>query len=469
MAKRYATTQDYINKFLGSVPDSGMADSPNMTNAQIFGVKAAGQGSTAAATGGSVPSPYSQPGYWTEGKIVNGTNVGGGVFVQGTPPPGYGTLGGASVAAPVTPAPTTAAPARTPSLMDKAYSDLEEAQRGRENARRQAEAWAAQQRQIRIDAINAAFAPRLDREREEGNARMSRVAALNFNAGIVGSGADTTKNSEQKGLNNKAMEAIENQRALAINEVFGWADKAAMERAKMLYEDSVSDANINVDKYKRMTDEAKNAIKSLGAQGVDATGLKTVDPKVYETLRDVSGMSDAQIDAYLKVNAPEGTYQWDAAQMNGSKMMVPKVVNGKVTMESIEYGFDPGKEFKTAVKTDSGVFVIYNDGSWDNIGGADNPKDEVLSVADAKALGVPYGTTSSQAYGKTPTSGGNTDYTIPSQSRNNLLKSFQPSEVDALQQDIREYGLDAALQGLDAETQRRIHLELDKDYNFYSS
>lgn len=30
-------------------------------------------------------------GYWTEGRIVNGTNVGGGHFVQGTPPAGYGT------------------------------------------------------------------------------------------------------------------------------------------------------------------------------------------------------------------------------------------------------------------------------------------------------------------------------------------------------------------------------------------
>lgn len=33
-----------------------------------------------------MPTPT---GYWTEGKIVNGTNVGGGVFVQGTPPPEY--------------------------------------------------------------------------------------------------------------------------------------------------------------------------------------------------------------------------------------------------------------------------------------------------------------------------------------------------------------------------------------------
>lgn len=62
---------------------------------------------TTATTSNTASTPsYSgagQSGYWTEGKVVNGTNVGGGTFVQGAPPQSYvdrvnSILGGGSSA-----------------------------------------------------------------------------------------------------------------------------------------------------------------------------------------------------------------------------------------------------------------------------------------------------------------------------------------------------------------------------------
>ena len=97
-------------------------------------------------------------------------------------------------------------------------------------------------------------------------------------------------------------------------------------------------------------------------------------------------MSDAQMDAYLKANAPEGTYKWDAAQISGSTMYVPKIVNGKVTMEKVDLGFTPGKEYKTSVKTDDGVMVIYGDGTYDLIGsGGGAPSWESYLAAAERA------------------------------------------------------------------------------------
>lgn len=263
-------------------------------------------------------------------------------------------------------------PSRTPSLLEQAQNQAADAAASRASAQREADSYAAKQRQLRIDAINTAYAPRIQREQVEGDSRLSRVAALNVRSGTIGSGVDTTKFGEQKTLNQKALQSIEDEKATAINEAFGYADQLARQRAEDTYNANKESADANLKKYQDRTATAFEALKVFGANDVTADKLKTADPKTYETLRDVSGMSDAQIDAYLKVNAPEGTYQWNAAEINGSTMYVPKVVNGKLVMDKLDLGYTPaakGKEYKTAVKTDDGVLVIYGDGTYDLIGG----------------------------------------------------------------------------------------------------
>jgi hypothetical protein len=317
-----------------------------------------------------------QQGYWTEGKVVNGTNVGGGVFVPG-PKPSTNPTPAVATPAPTTSTPTITVPNRNPSLLESARIEAESAAASRANARAQADSYAAQMRQARIDAINQAYAPRIQREKQEGDERLSRVAALNLRSGVVGSGFDTTRTGEQKGLNEKALQALEAEKAQAINEAFGWADELSRQRASEIYEDTKDAANAKVTRYKEQAETALGALDIFGAQNITAEQLKSVDPKTYETLRDVSGMSDTQIDAYLKAKAPEGTYQWNAAEISGSTMYVPKVVNGKLTMDKLELGYTPkdeGKEYKTTVKTDDGVLIIYGDGTYDLIGSSSGVK-----------------------------------------------------------------------------------------------
>ena len=278
------------------------------------------------------------------------------------------------VAAPVVTTPTASAvattPARTPSLLEIAEKDAADAAASRASARQQADLYAAQQRQSRIDAINTTFAPRISRAKEEGDQRLSRVAALNFKTGTLGSGVDATRSGEQRDLNEKEVRAIEDQKAMAISEAFGWADKLATERASEIYNDSKDAAAANVDRYKSQADTAMKALDTFGAQNVTGEQLKIADPRTYETLRDVSGMSDAEIDAYLKTKAPAGTYQWSAAQVNGSTMYVPKMVNGVVTMEKVDLGYTPKPGYKTTEKLSNGqVVMIFDDGSYKTIGG----------------------------------------------------------------------------------------------------
>lgn len=268
------------------------------------------------------------------------------------------------------------------SLLDKAKSDSLMNEEKRLAIRREADLYASQQRQARIDAINQTFAPRIKREEEEGINRLARVDALNFNRGIVGSGADTTAKSEQKGLNDKALEAIEQEKALLINDAFNTADKLATERATLLTSQRQEDADANVKLYQEQSNKAIEALKVFGGLGKTRAEIEKADPNTIKTLKETSGLSDSEIDALLATSAPVGTYQWGEAQVFGSKMVVPKIVNGKVTMEKLDLGFTPSKEIKSTTKLDNGdVLLVYNDGTYSTYDGA-SPTDEDAEVIE---------------------------------------------------------------------------------------
>lgn len=280
------------------------------------------------------------------GKVVGTAPIGStGQYTEGIAPnPSY--------VAPTNPPPTVSTPTvdRTAGIGKLGTSQEELAKTSSEEtakkARQDAELYASQQRQARIDAINTTFAPRIARQEEEGKAQLSRVDALNFKRGVTGSGIDTTKTGEQKGLNEKAMQALEDEKSLLVNDAFQQADKLATERAALLTEQAKGAAQANVDLYKAQSEKAISTIKAFGAAGVSLQEIEKADPDTIKTLREVSGLSDAEISNLLMTSAPVGTYQWDQAYKTGNKYVVPKLMNGKITLETIEapkgVNFDSG-------------------------------------------------------------------------------------------------------------------------------
>lgn len=225
---------------------------------------------------------------------------------------------------------------RTPGLLDKAKEEALVTASSQRNIQRQADQYASTQRQARIDAINAAFAPRIAREEAEGAGRVDRVKAIAFKQGIIGSGVDSTKIGEQKTLNEDILRGIEEEKAILINDAFNAADKLSRERAETLTGEAKARAESNINLYKERADQALEALKLFGQAGTSLQDIESSDPNTIKTLREVSGLSDAQIDTLLKTSAPKDTYQWDEAQYVGNKLVVPKVLNGKITLESIE-------------------------------------------------------------------------------------------------------------------------------------
>lgn len=190
------------------------------------------------------------------------------------------------------------------SILKKTKSAQETAEDMYNRSLREANQYAASQRQARIDAINAAFAPRIAREEERGRGELAKTAALNFKKGTVGSGVDTTATGETKALNEEAMRGIEAEKALMINEAFGYYDELAKERAKQSYDIARQTQEDQTANQNAIYDKAAKSLGLFGKSGVTLDQLKTAEPNLYNDMIEIGGLTDFEISGILAENNP---------------------------------------------------------------------------------------------------------------------------------------------------------------------
>lgn len=282
--------------------------------------------------------------YWTEGKVVNGTNVGGGVLVER---PVENIISTDQI--------TNTKTDRTPvvSAYQQSLNDL--ASIDREALLEKNKEYAASQRQARIDAIKSVFAPRLKREEEEASARLSRIAALNFKSGVTGSGVDTTKIGEQVELNKKSMQALEDVQQQLIQEAFDKADTLARQLTEEQFSAKRATAESKVLAEKNKLDTAKEVIKSFGAANTTLDSLKEADPKTYNNLIS-TGMSDFEISNLLKASNPQAKIV--ETKVVGDKVVTVSQIGNKTVVETHKTDIQPQEEFKSVDGVGYGVTTL---------------------------------------------------------------------------------------------------------------
>lgn len=389
-----ATSQDYINKFLATIPPEG---GNNLSYAQIYGVQP--YGSVASASPAPRQPSVTKPGYWTEGTVVNGTNVGGGRYVEGTAPVSTPLPIQGATAVPTT-MPNTVIPSttpRSPTAYESSLKSAADAAASRASLQAEADQYAANQRQARIDAINTTFAPRIAAENKAGAARMSRVDALNFKSGITGSGVDTTKLGAQESLNKEALQSIEDSKATAINEAFGWADQLARQRTEDAYSAATKSAEANVAYQKELLDTANKTIENMGKGGVSLDSLKSSEPNTYKNIVDTTGLSDLQLASILNTNSPQPSNVSTTIE-NGyliSSYFDPITKKQKVVTEKLPEGAT--KEDLQISQGDNGYIYVINKNTGQVVNSVNATKDpstgpvtgEVLKQFINKQLATP--------------------------------------------------------------------------------
>jgi hypothetical protein len=196
-------------------------------------------------------------------------------------------------------------------------------------------------RQDRINAINEIYTPRYAQQEKEAAdtalRNQSRVSALTSSAGLTGSPYATSALEEQRGLDTKSSKAerdlLDSQKMSEINDAFATVDKLAIDRAKLLKEEAKLNVDAKVAFYQQQETDAKSAITRFGANGATLEDLKTSDIKTYNTLKEVSGLSDFEITNLLTSADQNNKILKTEVTSDGTVVNVVQKANGKIDVQ----------------------------------------------------------------------------------------------------------------------------------------
>jgi len=133
------------------------------------------------------------------------------------------------------------------------------------------------EQQASIDAINSVYNDKLNNARVQGQGRLGSTTAINARSGLLGSDIGQANTNNQQDANTQVENAIQNEKALAIQSVFSKiksdavAQAKANTEAKRLGADAII-ANAATKVTKKKTN-VSNAVKALAAKGVDANSM----------------------------------------------------------------------------------------------------------------------------------------------------------------------------------------------------
>lgn len=298
-----------------------------------------------------------QTGYWEEGRIINTPNgplnVGGGRYM--TSPPIVPPVSNSALDTPVDRSLATTA-------IQKALDRQAEIADSYAAEKQKANQYATEQRQARINAINEVFAPRIQREEEAGKARLSRVAALNFRRGVVGSGIDTTAIAEQQKFNEEQIRNLEGQKAGLINDAFNQAESLSRQIASDAYNYNLKSAEAKLNAEKNKYDMAASSIQNFGKAGITLENLKTKEPSIYSDLVKTTGLSDLQLASMLNSASPMPS-NVDTRYSNGyliSSYYDPLTRSFKHYEEKLDIPQNTNPEDIVISKDDTGINYVYD-------------------------------------------------------------------------------------------------------------
>ena len=270
--------------------------------------------------------------------------------------------------------------------------------------------------QAMIDATEALFMEEMGRIKQQGRAAMGQTSSMAVGAGLAGSPFQQTMERGTQDLTDRAVQARNAERQAQIASIMAQAQGNADNQFRAAMEDFRKERQFSLDQQSQQVEErrmqaeanrkrANDMLKNLAAGGIS---LSEMNPAELASMLNESGMSEFEAQAIWAANSPQA----------GAKL---QVINGNVVSsyldpatgkpvlsitpmpaELLEAGAREA-DMKTIV-TDEGVF-LYNskdpETSFMRIGGKEggSTQDKLLSLAEAEKLGVPYGTTQSQAFG----------------------------------------------------------------------
>lgn len=243
--------------------------------------------------------------------------------------------------------------------------------------------------QAEIDATNRIYADKLGRARVEGANRLGQVSAIQSRSGLLGStfgaGQDTKVGEEQQQIYG----SIENEKLSKINDIMFKSKVSSTERIAEKRKAKEEGLNSYITYLTNEANRKKTVPAELAAQ-ILASGktLDQINPLSIDEIARNQGVSvDSIKSAYntLKKTQDEATKEAD-------------LKTRKAEAEIGKFGTDQANVTRTFEENKRQFGLNYAQKQSENDQKAKT--DGLLSVSEANAAGVPYGTTKSQLINK---------------------------------------------------------------------
>lgn len=247
-----------------------------------------------------------------------------------------------------------------------------------------------------IDNTNKMYDSEIASQTTVNEGRVRGNNAISALTGLSGSTEANVTSDKVNTANQKELDAINQQRAVAISGILGKISDSAVAEAKQSRDEARQSAqDIQDYRLKAQTDAVSHLTElSKVGSGTTLDGLKSaLPPDEYDYLVKNAGGEDA-VKAILFNSRPKSTVLGTPQVFGNQMFQAYTAPDGTVKYESVPLpaGVNP-QGIQSVEKTDKGVFIINKDGTWKTIpnsGANVTPKTtptvtpEILSAAEKK-------------------------------------------------------------------------------------
>ena len=215
--------------------------------------------------------------------------------------------------------------------------------------------------QSTIDALNKQYDDQVTQEQQNGQKRLTANNAVDVLSGLMGSTEAVKSNNEVTAANSKAVDAINNKRALDLSNIYSKIQSDATTEAEQQKQDALRSAEDIVNRRKDVQATAISNVTNMAKGGlVDFNSFKNnpQNADVYQHALQAAGSEDA-LRAIFAINRPQDQILGTPTRVGNNYVQAYKnPITGKVSMENIPLPFDLPPEYTNFQKMGDNLVAI---------------------------------------------------------------------------------------------------------------
>lgn len=165
-----------------------------------------------------------------------------------------------------------------------------------------------QSAQALIDSTNKTYDDQVAQEKLAGQGRLDRNNSTNVLSGLMGSTEAVRTTNEVSGANDKAIQAVNNQRAAALQGIYSKISDQAATEAEQQKQDATKSAEDILARRKDVATQAISSITDMAKTGMvnfDSFKNSPQNAQVYQHALDSVGGSEDALRAIFAINRPQ--------------------------------------------------------------------------------------------------------------------------------------------------------------------